>query len=497
MALIPLQLPAGIYRNGTDLQASGRWRDSNLVRWIDNTMRPVGGWKARTTDEGSTPFRGSLAWKSNDNDRYLAAGSSDQLVTYLETDGSLVDITPSDLVVGLADASLNTGFGGSFYGSSYYGTERNESQTSIPATTWTMDTWGEYLLACSTADGRIFEWQLDRTTPTLATAVTNAPIDNRGVFVTEERFVFALGSGGNPRVIAWSDREDYNTWTPSATNEAGDIELQTQGYIECAHRVQGQSIILTDQDAHAATYIGGQFVYSFERVGTNCGVISPQAAASIRSTAYWMGDNNFYMYSGGSVQELPSEVDDYVFSGINRSQRSKVCAITNKKYNEVWWFYPSGDSIENDSYVVYNFRENIWFTGYMGRTTGADVGAFKNPVFFCSVTCRPFTHEYGFDYGNVGLPWAETGAISIGNGDNIMVVTDLIPDEKTQGDLTATFKTRFYPNDTERSYGAYSLSSPTSVRFSGRQVRMRVDGVRLADWRLGTCRIEAKAGGRR
>lgn len=496
MALIPLQLPAGVYRNGTDFQASNRWRDSHLVRWIDNTIRPIGGWVAKTTDEGDYPMRGSIAWKANDNERYLAAGNATQLVTYMD-DGTLKDITPVGLVAGAADGSLNTGFGGSYYGSSYYGTERNASQSTIPATTWSMDTWGEYLLACSTADGKIYEWQLDRTTPTPAAQVTNAPVDNRGVFVTEERFVFALGAGGNPRLVQWSDREDNTTWTPLATNEAGDLELQTQGFIECAERVQGQSIILTDQDAHAATYIGGQFVYSFERVGTACGVIGPMASVSVQAGAFWMGDKNFYMYNGGQVQELPSDVDDYVFSGINRSQRSKICAVSNKQFNEIWWFYPSGDSIECDSYVTYNYRENIWFTGYMGRTTGVDVGTFKHPIFFCSVTCRPFTHEIGFDYGNLAAPWAETGPISLGNGDTVMHVTGLIPDELTQGDVQVKFKTRFHPNDTEREYGAYSMANPTSVRFTGRQVRMRIETARLSDWRVGTNRLEAVPGGRR
>ena len=159
MALIPLQLPAGIYRNGTDFQSANRWRDSHLVRWIDNTIRPVGGWTAFTTDEGAYPMRGAISWKSNGGERYLVAGNATQLVTYMD-DGTLKNITPAGLTAGNADGSLNSGFGGSYYGSSYYGTERNESKSTIPATTWTLDTWGEYLLACSTADGKIYEWQL-------------------------------------------------------------------------------------------------------------------------------------------------------------------------------------------------------------------------------------------------------------------------------------------------------------------------------------------------
>ena len=78
-----------------------------------------------------------------------------------------------------------------------------------------------------------------------------------------------------------------------------------------------------------------------------------------------------------------------------------------------------------------------------------------------------------------------------------MNVTDLIPDERTQGDVTVTFKTRFYPNDTERSYGPYNMANPTSVRFTGRQVRVRIEGANLTDWRAGINRLEVKQGGKR
>lgn len=496
MALIPLQLPAGIYRNGTDYQSAGRWRDSNLVRWIDNTIRPVGGWVQRSSTSAADPLRGAIAWKSNSNERYLAAGSASNLYAYYDN-GTLVDITPSGLVSGRVDATQNTGYGGSFFGDATYGTERQDTSVTYPATTWALDTWGEYLIACADTDGKLYEWQLDRATPTLAAPITNAPTDNRSVIVTEERFVFALGADGDPRKVQWCDREDNTVWTPLATNEAGDLILQTQGYIECAHRVQGQTLILTDQDAHAATYIGGQFVYGFERVGNACGVISKKSAVAVQAGCFWMGENNFFMYAGGSVQELTSEVDDYVFRDLNKAQKSKVCAISNKLFNEIWWFYPSEGSTENDAYVVYNYRENIWFTGYMGRTTGLDVGAYNKPIFFCAVTNTPWTHESGYDYQNLDKPWAETGAISLGNGDNVMAVTDMIPDELTQGDVQVKFKTRFYPNDTEREYGPYSMSNPTSMRFTGRQIKMRIEGVTNSDWRVGNNRIEVKPGGKR
>jgi len=107
-----------------------------------------------------------------------------------------------------------------------------------------------------------------------------------------------------------------------------------------------------------------------------------------------------------------------------------------------------------------------------------------------------YSHETGLNYDS-GSVFCETGPISIGNGDQIARVTEVIPDEKTAGDVDLKFKTRFYPNDTETTHGPFNPSNPTSVRFSGRQVRMRVEGDQLAAWRVGTMRLETKAGGRR
>jgi len=492
MALIPLDIPPGQYRNGTDFQSSNRWRDASLVRWHDGSMRPVGGWTTRKASAFASAPRAMLSWLDNSSDSYLAGGTYNKLY-YVNPSHTVYDITPSGLTSGNLNASLNLGYGGGFYGYGNWGNAPTSSGIYQEATTWSLDTWGEYLMACSSKDGKIYEWQLN--TGVAAAQVSNAPVSNKGLVVTEERFVFALGAGGNPRKVAWCDQENNTSWTASATNQAGDFELQTVGQIMLGLRMRGRTLILTDNDAHVASYSGAPFVYGFERVGTACGVASRRGAVAIDEGAFWMGRKGFFQFDGSVASEMPCEVSDYVFDDMNVSQISKVYAVNNSQHGEIWWFYPSSSSNENDRYVALDYKEGHWSTGELDRTAGVDQGVFSNPIW-ADASGNLYNQETGYTHGST-KPYAESGSISLGNGDSIMKVTQLIPDEKTQGQVEVTFKTRFYPNDSETSHGAFTLGNPTDVRFQGRQVRIKVQGTGNDNWRSGIMRIEANPGGRR
>ena len=201
MALVPLKIPAGIYRNGTEYQSAGRWFDSNLVRWFENTLRPWGGWRKRSTSQMTGLCRGLLTWKSNSGARYIALGTHSKLYA-MDENSVLKDITPSPFTSGRADAVSGTGYGYNTYGSFAYGVARPDIGSIAPATTWSLDTWGEYLIACSESDGKLYEWQLGFVTPTLAAAITNAPTGCQAVMSTAERFVFALGASSNARKVS-------------------------------------------------------------------------------------------------------------------------------------------------------------------------------------------------------------------------------------------------------------------------------------------------------
>jgi len=436
------------------------------------------------------------SWETNSGDAYLAGGSYNELKAMVGG-GTIYDITPTDLTAGRENAEVGTGYGNGFYGIGYYGQPIQQSTNAIPleATTWSLDNFGEYLVACSKDDKRLLEWQLGSGTK--AAPIANAPINNLGLVVTEERFIFALGSGGNPRKISWCDRENNTLWTPAATNEAGDIELSDSGQIMQGIRTRGQTLILTDTSAHTARYTGPPYVYGFERVGTSCGAISRKAAADVDMGVFWMGQRGFFRFDGNSVQEIPCDVFDYVFSDFNTAQQSKVWSFANGQYGEVWWFYCSEDSTEIDRYVAYDYKEGHWLIGNLSRTSGVQRGVFLYPLMAGhNADSDIYDHEVGLNVDSSSI-FAETGPISIGSGDQVARITSLIPDEKAQGEVNLTFKTRFYSNGTETSHGPFATSNPTSLRLTGRQIRMRVEGAALSDFRVGNMRVDIQAGGRR
>ena len=335
MAYIPLQIPPGVYKNGTDYQSKGRWNYSNLVRWFEGTIRPVGGWRKRTTDQLAGKARGFINWRDNSNNRRIAIGTHTKLY-HLSESNALTDITPTSFTTGDADAVLKIGYGYSTYGSYAYGVPRPDTGSFTAATTWSLDTWGEYLVGCSSKDGKLLEWQLNTSND--AVAITNAPTGNIGLITTQERFLFALGAGGNPRKVQWCDQENNTVWTAAATNQAGDFELTTIGSLMCAKRTRGATILFTDVDVHVATYIGPPYVYSFERIGSSCGVISKQAVAATDNSCIWMSNSGFWVYDG-FVKPLASDVGDYVFTNLNSQQASKVYSVHLATYGEIWWFY--------------------------------------------------------------------------------------------------------------------------------------------------------------
>lgn len=503
MALFPITPPAGIVKNGTDYSNKGRWVDGDLVRFENGYLKPIGGWQKLRDTALDGAIIGLYGYKDNAANNVLAVGTREKV--YVLYDGTWTDITPVGFVNDASDDPL--GYGAYQYGMEDYGDARSQSGLVLQMGYFSFDNWGEDLIFTFSKDGKIYKWSPDSaggTPDTIGTAVNNAPTGNLSALVTNERHLVAIGSSDDPRKIAWSTREDRENWTSKATNTAGDLIIPTGGRALFGTKFRSDVIIFSDTGINRMYYAGSPFVYGIADAGSNCKVISPKSVVSTGNFLAWMGENAFYIYDG-TVRELPCDVHDYVFDTINVPGRAAAWGGHNSNFNEIWWGFPTGESqYSSNKYVIWNYNANVWSIGTMDRGAWIDQGAFSYPIAGDS---DGFVYEHesttlsNSPNLNTQVPYCQSGPIEIANGDRLVQVNQIIPDEEanTLPGVTISFKGKYTPLGAETDYGSFTFESDgyTDARFSARQIQMKVTGSTSQDFQVGNIRIDTKARGKR
>lgn len=417
--------------------------------------------------------------------------------------------------VAVAPPPIGSGYGIGAYGAGGYGTGVTQPVvpgTPVTATDWSLDNWGQILVACP-AGGGIYFWQPNGTIQNAQLVAAQAPIANDGIFVAmPQRQIIAWGSTvtgvTDPLLIRWCDVEDFTDWIGTSINQAGQYRIPRGSRIVGGIQASQQGLIWTDLALWSMQYIGQPFIYSFNELGTGCGLISRKAMGTNNNITYWMSQSQFFIYSGGGVQPLPCPIWDVMFQQIDQSNLASIRCAVNSRFNEISWFYPTvGSGGLNTNYVKYNFLMNLWDFGTLGRSAwinqsvlGAPIGAGTNNYIY--------QHEVGNDADNLSmLSGFQTGYFAMTDADVKMFVDQVWPDAKWgfyNGVQSATLNLIFYvtdyPGTTPTAYGPFQLTQGTqfvSPRFRGRLVSIDVFSSDFGSfWRWGQTRYEAVQDGR-
>lgn len=418
---------------------------------------------------------------------------------------------------GLADNGSSFGWGAGTWGtpgvsvSAGWSEPRGEGAFQ-PLRQWSLDNWGQDLLA-NPRGGRIYQWEASAGPLKRAQLVTASPSINDFILVAQPaRHVMSFGVTDltgtyDPLGVRWSDSEDYNNWTPSVSSEAGDFRLKGGNVVVGAEQTSREIVAVTDNAAHRIRYLGNDFVFGSDEVGADCGLVSPHGIVDVNGIVYWMSFNGFFSYNGSKTTKLASTIDKSIFdsdedTSINFDQKEKTFCGHNTEFNEVIWFYPSKNSIENNRYVIFNYLEGVWYDGWVQRTTWEDADIFAKP-YATDASGRLWIHENGKNDGSDPLPsFIETGEVDVESGDVIMFFDKFIPDFElpTNGAIDVTLFTKKYPGDTWRTK-TYQVNRSTRYfkpRQRGRlfKVRYSVDGLN-SDYEVGVSRISMKPDGKR
>ena len=466
-----------------------------------------------------------------DDDSYtitsaVAADSSDT------GNGGSNTIGAYQINIGLDTVVGGPGWGSGTWSRGTWGSGSSNLVTSAILRLWSADNFGEDLIM-NVRDGGLYYWDESNGVDTRAVqladragADANTPTIARKVLISDrDRHVIAFGADPafgigtqDPLLIRFSDQEDALTWTPSATNTAGDLRLSSGSKIVTAVETRQQILVWTDVSLHAMQYLGPPFTFGIGIISENTTIMSPNSAVAVDDAVFWMGASEFYVYAGG-VQKLPCTVRQYVFDDFNFDQKDKAFAALNSSFGEIWWFYPSADSDNINRYVVYNYEQKIWYYGSMARTAWIDRGINQYPIA-AGTDGYLYLHEYGCCDGSTE-PFSpieahiESSQIDIQDGNNYVFIRRILPDVTFDGStaedptVNMVLKARNFPGgnylqtdtavvDRSATVPVEQFTDQVHVRLRGRSFALRVESDELGvAWRLGSPRVDIRQDGRR
>jgi hypothetical protein len=446
-------------------------------------------------------------------------------------DGGAAVIGAYQINTGLDTSVFGTGWGTGTWSRGTWSSGTTTTVAGSQLRIWSQDNFGEDLIIC-VPNGGIYYWDASSGVATRAVALEDlagaqaAPTIAKSVIVSErDRHIIAFGCDPeadpgvqDPLIIRFSDQENPAEWRTLPTTTAGELRIGTGSEIIGAVQTKQQIIVFTDVSVHAMQFIGPPFTFGVQEVSSSVSIASSNAMVAVGDMVYWMGKNEFYAYDGAVVQ-IPCDVKEYVFSNINVQQQLKVYAGHLSSFSEVWWFYPSTNSTENDSYVVYNYEQRVWYYGAMPRTAWQDRNVLNYPIAIAP-DGYVYYHESGLDDGSANPPsalnsYVESSVVDMGDGDQFMFATRVIPDltfRNSTSDtptVTLTLKARNFPG------GAYFASDADPVvktashpveqftnqlftRLRGRSMSLRVESNQTGTaWRLGDPRLDMRTDGRK
>jgi len=415
------------------------------------------------------------------------------------------------------------GWGTGAWNVSTWGTPRStdSSDVKLSNSQWSLVLWGEDLVA-TVRGGAIFYYDTSSAGRAVLVSglsgATSVPTTTTlSIISFPDRHLLSLGadpisSSGNidPMQVRWSTQEDFTIWKPTITNTAGDQRLEVGTKIVGAVSAKEETFIATDEAVYGMTFIGPPFVFSFRLLATNCGAAGKNVLLAVDNRVYWMGKSNFFLYDG-IVKDLPCPVQHFVFDRMQTDYIDKTVVGHNKAFNEVTWFYVSTSNSagtsnpEPDSYVTFNYQDLAWSIGSLNRTIWSDAFGVRDVPFAFDEDGILYDHETGTsDNGSAMNSFVESSAMEISQGgDNLYMMDKIIPDLTATDDtsLSLTLKTRKYPNSSDITKGAFTVTNSTtkvSTRAKARQMAMKIESTGTQDkWQLGDFRINTRQDGLR
>jgi len=258
-------------------------------------------------------------------------------------------------------------------------------------------------------------WSFEVVADTVGTSPTYQPIQVDGGVCSLHPFIFVYGSNGfiaNNHVSSIYADQSFDNWNGPLANQ---VNVAT-GKIVKGMPVRGGSnspsglFWATDSLVRVSFVNNPPTYWQYDIVSSDISIMSSNAVTEMDGVYYWMGVDRFYAYNG-VVQVLANDKNvNWLFNNLNYFQRQKVWATKVPRYNEIWFFYPRGTSLECTDAIIYNVKDKLWYDAGQAdgahRSSGCTTEVFPTPIW----SDWDYESIYSVPYTVLATPSGQTAA---------------------------------------------------------------------------------------
>lgn len=450
------------------VKAGTIWQSGYNVRFHPGAVAKIPGWvSAFTPVSGTSSIRGMAQINNTTtNQQQLFYGDLSNL--YLWNGGNS---TPSK-VFGPLSTPLNAS------GGPGTGVAQTAGQ-------WSMQPWGTWMLATPG------ENVLGSSNPPLLynpsvgsfAASMNTPFSWCEVLAKWGPYVLACNTSDGWNWVEWCNADDPTTWTPTATNTAGNYVIRDlDSPIVAVVPLQNNLAIYSQNTMVICSYAGYPYVFSFQVALSGIGAISKNAVVSVGRHNYGLSEIGFWQTDGTTVTWIDitngSAIRKWFWDNLAYDSRTAIVAYHDIELHQVIWYFQSSAGFNNDTGIGYDYIEQAWTIYNYGRSAAMEQNVFANPMSG-DYAGNVYNNNVGTDANGAALPvQLTTFELDLGSQDTPKMLQMLrigLAENSGSYPLQVTVNMSQQLGGLQTSYGPYYVplqGAPLFLRASGRFMQL-------------------------
>ena len=177
------------------------------------------------------------------------------------------------------------------------------------------------------------------------------------------------------RSVYWSNMTNFYTppnWDIKDDSDAGFYELlDSMGGVVHMQQLRESMMIYKSDSIIVSTFIGAPFMFTFQTISPEIGVLCKNAVADFPGGHWFVGRSDCYVNNGQTIEtKLTNRVQSEMFKDIDGDYAHNTYCVTDWANNEIWTCYPTVGSSRPNRALIWNYKNDTFSFRDLFEKTG-------------------------------------------------------------------------------------------------------------------------------